>query len=193
MKKVLVLLVLSMFALSTSLLAQVWPPTNLTYQVQSQENVVLNWDAPQNPNDIILNYDNGMNDDSIGTGGAADFDVAIRFEPSQIAAYDGYHLTMVDFFPAEAACSYSIRVWQGADAATMLVDQAVSNPTIGAWNSVQLTSPVEIDASQELWIGYRNNTQAGYPAGCDAGPAVTGYGDMILFQGAWASMNEATA
>jgi hypothetical protein len=166
------------------------PPTNLTAEIIDGNDVMLTWDAPAEPGDLLF-YDNGINNDGIGTGGAADFDVAIRFEPSQLAPYNGYLLTTVDFFPREASCDYSIRVWQGVNGATLLVDQPVANPAIGEWNSITLDTPVEIDASQELWFGYRNNTQAGYPAGCDAGPAVSGFGDMIFFQGSWASMNEA--
>ena len=191
MRKFFVLMVLALFAISTSLLAQTWPPTNLSYTVEDQQNVNLSWDAPQNPNDIILHYDDGVNNDGIGTGGAADFDVAIKFDPDQISAYNGYQLTQVDFVPREAACEYSIRIWQGTDGANLLVDQHVDSPVIEDWNYIALATPVTIDASQELWIGYRCNTTAGYPAGCDAGPADAGYGDLIYFEGAWASMADA--
>ncbi len=169
------------------------PPTNLAYTLNDHD-VTLTWDAPQNGGsgeETILRYDNGENSDGIGTGQAADFDVAIKFDPDALAPYSGQYLTQIDFFPKEANCSYSVRVWQGADAANLLVDQAVDNPTIEEWNYITLDTPVQIDASQELWIGYNVNTQTGYPAGCDAGPAVAGYGDMIYFQGAWQSISQA--
>jgi hypothetical protein len=136
-------------------------------------------------------YDNGENQDAIGTGGAADFDVAIRFVPEQLEDFNFMYLTKVRFYPYEANCQYSIRVWSGANAANLLVDQLVPNPAIQDWNEILLNNPVQIDPSEELWIGYRANTQTGYPAGCDAGPAIAGFGDMIYFQGAWASMFQA--
>jgi hypothetical protein len=179
-------------ALNFSLILQ--SPTQLEYQVQSFNNVFLSWDAPIDeaaPEDILLHYDDGVNFEAIGTGGAADFDVAIRFEPSQLTDYNGHYLTKVDFFPRVADCEYSIRVWQGTNASTLMADQLVTNPVINEWNSVTLESPVQINASQELWFGYRANTQEGNPAGCDAGPAVAGFGDMIFFGGSWASMQNA--
>jgi hypothetical protein len=166
-------------------------PSQLEYQVQDFNNVFLSWNEPSIPGNVLLHYDDGINFDAIGTGGAADFDVAIRFEPNQISEYDGDYLTKIDFFPREANCEYSVRVWQGANASTLMADQLVASPVINEWNSVTLESPVQIDATQELWFGYRSNTQAGNPAGCDAGPAVTGFGDMIFFGGSWASINNA--
>ena len=37
-------------------------------------------------------------------------------------------------------------------------------------------------------VGYRCNTQAGYPAGCDAGPQVEGYGNMMYWQNSWTTL-----
>jgi hypothetical protein len=56
---------------------------------------------------------------------------------------------------------------------------------------VDVASPVPIDISKELWIGCNVNATSGWPAGCDAGPAVTGYGDMIYFNGVWDPMSTA--
>ena len=139
-----------------------------------------------------IGYDDGINNDSIGTGEAADFDVAIRFEAGDMAPFYGSQLSQVSFFPREVACTYSIRVWIGGSAynsGTLVVDQAVT-PDIDTWNIVQLDTPVDIEPGLELWFGYRANTTIGYPAGCDAGPAVVGYGDLILFGGTWVSMSD---
>ena len=41
-----------------------------------------------------------------------------------------------------------------------------------------------IDGSEELWIGFSMTQPAGeYPAGCDAGPAEAGFGDMLTLDG----------
>jgi len=154
----------------------------------------LTWTAPEGGGGgsthppVWIHWDNGENNDAIGTGGATDFDVAARFDVSQIEEYDGMAVTKISFFPNEAACEYSIRVWQGEMAATLVADQVVENPTIGAWNEVELETPVPIDVAQELWIGVRCNAQGGYPAGCDAGPGTLDYGQWIYFQGAWANL-----
>ena len=154
------------------------PAQNLTAEQQSWNNVLLQWEAPADQPIYTLQWDNGENYTAIGTNGAFDFDVASRWYPEDLGAYDGMWLTEVSFFPNEANCDYYIRVYTGSEA-DIVVDQAVASPTIGEWNTVVLDTPVPIDASQEFWFGYRANATAGFPAGCDAGPAVAGNGDMI--------------
>jgi M6 family metalloprotease-like protein len=165
----------------------IYPPVNLTADVINKD-VHLTWDEPVIPDIHILHYDNSQNAESIGTNGIADLTAAIRFEPSQIATFDGYFLTRVDFFPREVNCFYSVRVWQGDNASTLLINQTVLSPAINEWNSVTLATPVAINASQELWFGYHAETQTGYPLGCDAGPAVAGYGDMLYYEDSWHSI-----
>jgi hypothetical protein len=173
-----------------------WTPAlNLVATVTSIEpnNVHLAWEAPAGATILPgewIHYDDGVNSDGIGTGAAADFNVAIRFTPSQLGTYDGWAVKTIKFFPREAACSYSVRVWTGANAANLVVDQPVASPTIGEWNEVSLTTPAMINVTDELWIGYRCNTTTGYPAGCDAGPAVANFGDLITLDGIlWESIS----
>jgi hypothetical protein len=71
----------------------------------------------------------------------------------------------------------------------MVVDQVVNSPLIGQWNYATLTTPVPVDVTQELWVGYHVNAQTGYPAGVDAGPAIDGYGNMMNF-GGWQTLLE---
>ncbi len=175
------------------------PATNLVATPAAATGTIINdnhltWTAPEGGGGgsthppVWIHWDSGENSDAIGTGGAADFDVAARFDVSQLEEFDGMAVTKVAFWPNEAACEYSIRVWQGDMAANLLVDQVVSNPTIGAWNEVQLDTPLAIDVTQELWFGVRCNATAGYPAGCDAGPQTPDYGQWIYFQGAWQNL-----
>jgi hypothetical protein len=163
-------------------------PTDLTADPVDPSTIVLNWEGPAGSNlDEWIHWDDGTNYNAIGTGGAVEFDVAARWEPTQLAAYEGASVTEVSFFPNEAAATYSIRVWIGAGAANLVCDQPVSNPVIGAWNYVTLTTPVPIDVTNELWVGYYVNAQTGFPAGCDDGPAIDGYGNMMNF-GGWQTL-----
>ena len=154
-----------------------------------QQGIVLNWEGPGIPGvDEWIHWDSGVNTgNSIGTNSAVEFDVAARWEPAQLAVYEGASVTQVTFVPAEAQCTYSIRIWVGAGAANLVVDQPVPNPVIGQWNEVTLTTPVPVDITQELWVGYYVNAQTGYPAGCDDGPPVDGYGNMMNF-GGWQTL-----
>ena len=100
-------------------------------------------------------------------------------------------LTKVDFFPYYQDCEYFVRVWVGGNASApgeLVVDQLVTSFTNQTWNEITLTTPVQINTSQELWIGIRYNTTGGRPAACDAGPAIEGRGNMIYWQGAWTTL-----
>ncbi len=167
------------------------------YQVVATEapggsSVNLTWMAPT-PDAVgeWLHYDNGQNYNSIGTGSAADFDVAIRFPASALQDYVGMSLYAVKAWPARVG-NFSIRVWTGGNASapgTMVVDQPFT-PTLDIYNTVILNDPVTITGTEELWFGYRCNVTGGYPAGCDSGPAVDGFGDMMYFQGSWNTLLE---
>ena len=166
-------------------------PTGLSY-TQELNKVSLAWTKPEmGANGEWLHWD-GIHGNNIGTSGVVDFDVAQRFVPADLVQYNGKYLTRVMFSPFEAACTYSVRVWTGgniSNPATMVVDQVVSNPVIGQWNEIFLEIPVQIDATKELWIGFRSNTTTGNPAGTDIGPAIDGKGNMIkLPTGGWQTL-----
>ncbi|MBP6871325.1 MAG: carboxypeptidase regulatory-like domain-containing protein [Bacteroidales bacterium] len=164
--------------------------TELTADVNDlQLAIELNWIGPTTPEvDIWIHWDDGVfSGTSIGTGEAVQFDVAHRWEPAQMIEWEGASVTEIAFVPAEAQCSYYVRVWIGAGAANLVADQLVNSPVIGEWNYVTLATPVPIDITQELWIGYYVDAQTGYPAGCDDGPAIDGYGNMMNF-GGWQTL-----
>ncbi len=173
-------------------------PQNLTATLNEQD-VTLNWEAPAGQGGI-LRWDDGVNNTAIGTNAAFNFDVVIRFEPAELANYDGLNLTQISFYPHEENCVYSLKVWQGGHAiagqdtipGTLITEQAIdaADLTMDAWNTINLDTPVTIDASQELWFGYNADTQQGFPAGCDAGPAVAGKGDLLYDEDdGWATLS----
>jgi hypothetical protein len=168
-------------------------PANLEVEAiaNMETGMELNWEGPDTGQiDIWIHWDSGVNaGNSIGTGAAVEFDCAARWEPAQLAEYEGASVTEIAFFPMEEAASYNVRVWIGAGAANLVVDQPVASPIIGSWNYVTLTTPVPVDLSQELWVGYYVNAQTGYPAGVDEGPAIDGYGNMMNF-GGWQTLLE---
>jgi len=128
-------------------------------------------------------WDNGTNSSSFGsTLSVRDFDVAARWEPGDIKPLEGMAISKVAFFPSEPTCNYSLRVWKGEDASTIVIDSLLSSIEAGAWNEIILNTPIAIDIENELWIGYYNdNTQKKYSAGYDAGPAKVDKGDKVRF------------
>ncbi|HPT09772.1 MAG TPA: choice-of-anchor J domain-containing protein [Bacteroidales bacterium] len=168
-------------------------PENLAAE-QYYNNVQLTWEAPVSGGNGTWMHWDVQHGNNIGTGGPVDFDIAQRFTPEDLTGQDGKFLTRVVFFPNQPECTYSIRVWTGGNISApenLVVDQVVANPAIAQWNEVFLNTPVLIDASKELWIGIRNNTTTGHPAGCDVGPAINGKGNMINLAGnGWQTLLE---
>ncbi|MDI3503290.1 MAG: hypothetical protein PWP64_226 [Candidatus Cloacimonadota bacterium] len=173
-----------------------YPPSNLQASVIGTD-VHLTWDTPQPPPDGEWITWCNINDLSmgIGTGSAAVFDVAHRYDVNDLTPYQGSTLTHIQFVPNEANCTYTIKVWTGGSATTpgsLVHSQTVTAPVIGQWNNVELSTAVPVPAGQEMWFGYNVNTQTGYPAGCDNGPQIEGKGNMMNF-GGWQTLTQVNA
>lgn len=174
---------------------------NLQASVIANENVNLTWALVYGGGGEPgwLHYDDGINVDGIGTGAAATFNVAIKYSSGDLWNYGGMEINKIKFYPKSANTNYTLRVWTGSDIGltptTLVYEQAVVAPTIDAWNEVILNTPVPIAGNEAMWIGYYNDvtvidaaTDVYHPAGCDAGPAMVGYGDVIELGGTWYSM-----
>ncbi len=179
MKKSILLLLVCFLAVG--LFAQN-APTDV--EVDSYTGLVT-WDDPAGTPGW-MHYDNGHNTGNIGTGAAANFDAAIRWDVTGIAPYAGLTIEQIRFHPSEAQCDYTLKIWTGANAANEVMSQVVAAPSINEWNSVTLTTPYQISGTEELWIGYNCNTTTGHPAGTDdSSPTIGGYGNMMYYQGSW--------
>ncbi|MBR6490790.1 MAG: hypothetical protein IKT02_00480, partial [Bacteroidales bacterium] len=186
---------------NTEIVTSCWPANNLEATILAKKNVKLTWSEPIDPfapTTWISWSSSQAGSNSIGTGSASDFCCAHRFEPEDIAEYDGMNIVAINFVPGVAGdqCDYYIRVWVGGNETgpdELVYDQAVDGSTIvtKAWNLVYLDTPVTIDAREELWIGYRCNTTTGHPGGCDDGPRVDYKGNMMYFGGEWMTMWDA--
>jgi hypothetical protein len=166
-----------------------FPPVNVEASGNPGEGYVdVTWDPPFGFfDDQWIYWDDGINYSSIGSGAGIEFDVAARWEPSQLSSFYGAVLTEVAFVPGEETAMYNIRIWTGEGPGNLVVSQPVYNFTIGSYNTVTLYNPLPIDITQELWVGYAVYTTTGYPAGCDDGPAIDGYGNMINL-GGWQTL-----
>jgi len=167
------------------------PPTDLTATVEGND-VTLNWTSPEAPpTGEWITWCQDVLGNSIGTNSANVFDVAHRFDATDLIPHQGKTITQVKFVPEYENCIYTVKVWTGGsptNAGTLVSSQVVSPFTMSAWNLAVLNTPVPIPATGEVWVGFEVNTQGGYPAGCDSGPQIAGKGNMIYFQGAWAEL-----
>jgi hypothetical protein len=167
------------------------PPTDLTLQQTgySPNIVQLTWVAPEEPGGV-LRWDNGINNDGIGLVDGGTFAVAAKWNPDQLTQHVGLYLKQVDIFPRSATATYIIKVWTSATVSQPVVSQSAT-VVFEQWNTITLTNPVQIEAGKPLYIGYETtHAVSEYPAGCDSGPAIANFGDLISTGGgAWVSMS----
>jgi hypothetical protein len=163
------------------------------------DDITLNWQlSVVDGSGEWIGWDSGINDDAIGTGGAVVFSVAAKFTTADLVPYVGQELAALKFFPYKnftgqptQASTYTIKVWTGTDGDLAPVTEVASqlvNHTFNEWNEVLLTTPVPITGTTALYIGYEVDTTTGYPAGCDAGPAFDGFGNLMYFEGEWTTL-----
>ncbi len=166
------------------------PPTNLFVT----EMGYLTWDAPIGSEGEYIHWDSGQNQSGIGLTNGGNFMVAARWNGAQLAGYDGWYMTKVNIFPrSDLGCDFILKVWTGPNAGTIIVDQPLTSLVQYTWNEVTLSTPVLIDASDELWVGYavENQLAGDWVAGCDDGPVVIGFGDMWTTDGVnWVPLSD---
>ena len=200
MKKALFFLIAAFMMLSVRGLAQnnCVAPTGLTASLHAPEwnHVLLNWNAVVDSTQQDIMWSTTTYSTRIGGGEnvALDFTGVIRFTPTELASHSGQYLTSVSFIPGEdqTVCTYYVMVWQGGSVTndtifnpgTLMVNQIINTPlTINSINTILLDTALQIDVTQELWIGIRCDCSAGYPLGASNNTAVFNYGDLIAVNG----------
>lgn len=159
------------------------PPLALNASV-SENNVELSWLPPDGGEGNFLQYDNGENFQSIGLSGGGSFAVAAKWDPDQLFSNTGKLVTSVGFFATSETTDYTLMVWKGPNADSILVQQEVSDLNPFDWNDIFLTNPFEIMENETYWFGYEvDQPNNEFPAGVDSGPAVFGSGDLITLDG----------
>ncbi|MCD4725408.1 MAG: choice-of-anchor J domain-containing protein, partial [Bacteroidales bacterium] len=180
--------ILSWFVDNVNIYRICYPPTDLVVQGKDPYTMELYWSPPFTGGGVSewIMWDDGVNIDGIGLTGGGVFSVASHWNPDMISQFYGQYITKIRFVPYINAVTtnFTLKVWQGPNAATMIYEEAVSGLLLGNWNEITLTSAVAIDVTKELWFGYTCDSPDGEnPAGFDAGPGVVGYGDMITLDG----------
>ncbi|HPH60725.1 MAG TPA: choice-of-anchor J domain-containing protein, partial [Candidatus Syntrophosphaera sp.] len=167
------------------------PPTDLTSTVDGND-VTLNWVSPEPPQTgEWITWCQDVLGNGIGTNSAIIFDVAHRFDQTDLAPHQGGTVTQVKFVPNYADCVYTVKVWTGGsatNAGTLVSSQVVPTIALGEWNLCVLNTPVPLPTTGDLYVGFEVNTQGDHPAGCDSGPVVEGKGNMMYYEGAWTTL-----
>jgi hypothetical protein len=152
------------------------------------------WDAPFVPEPISewVHWDDGTPASGVGLTDGGTFSIGARWDAGQLNDYAGTSITKMQYVVSEGFTSVSLKIWTGANAANLIYEEDVTaSAVVGMWNEVTLPSPIALDVSEELWVGYTISHTAGtFSASTDGGPAVAGYGDMLSTDGSsWVSMS----
>ena len=154
------------------------------------------WNAPDIPLPIEewIFWDSEENFSGIGLDAAGPWTAAIRWDAGMLSDYDGTYMTKVRFFAQDDGFnSFTVKIWTGANAGTLVAEQLATGVVVGDWTIVDLDTPVMLDGSQELWVGYTvdQSVAGAFPGGTDAGPAVAGYGDKVSLDGSsWDNLSD---
>ena len=116
------------------------------------------------------------------------FEAAIRFNVTDMSAYNDWDINTVQFFKgygttAVPACSGNIKVYSSTDPIqpeTLITTQPWSAGVGSMWVDVILSNPVKIQSGLDYWVSVEYTAgYTSYPAGCDLGPAVDFKGDWL--------------
>lgn len=148
--------------------------------------VLLTW-HPAVPDVVYASWDS-IPQSSFGDN--ADYTIIQmhRMALSDLYPFHRHRMTHLSFIADSLATEYRVQVYTGGrisdhgrvmSPGTLILDQQVdvASLTPGAWNTVELSSPLVIDASQELWYGLYVSAPANSSA------MVTGGLESVQFKG----------
>ncbi|MDY0078729.1 MAG: carboxypeptidase regulatory-like domain-containing protein, partial [Bacteroidales bacterium] len=164
-----------------------------------EDKVQVSWggSTPPPPPPLIEEWlahdNNGVPTQYWWAGAGAPFSWAINFEPADLVDLDGASLTKIAIFNTNAPDVNILNIYSGnlsTGAATLVHTQAIGGLVLQAWNEVDLTVPVPIDVTKQLWVSmYSASPTAGTAAST---PLLNMKGDWINFSGSWIHMSTGT-
>ena len=107
---------------------------------------------------------------SFGAGQKASFGAVAGLQTDKLFDYDGLQVSVIGVAVSETVSDVTIFVMKGSSAATATeVASKKVDALTGGWNYVKLDAPLTIDASENLYVGYKMDVQeSSYPAMFDA-------------------------
>lgn len=168
MKKLL-LSVLSLCFVATGLYGQEFkkmlsremPSREMSEMAQASESDELKW---------LTNAVESGRYYSFGAGQKASFGAVAGLQTGKLFDYDGLQVSVIGVAVSETVSDVTIFVMKGSSAATATeVASKKVDALSGGWNYVKLDAPLTIDASENLYVGYKMDVQeSSYPAMFDA-------------------------
>jgi len=150
--------------------------------------------------DTYVHIDDGICVNAVGITASGTWETAARFTTAELAPYAGQTIDQIrchyyGYYPEgtpEPSLNGAVKFYDAGTASTpgaLLYSEPFVSPSQVSWFYVNLTTPVSIDGSKDMWISTEwQNQQAGmFPAGCDAAPT-SGKGDFAYINSAWSEL-----
>ena len=120
-----------------------------------------NWCYPATPT-ATMTYGNG---NFAGGFGSTNLYWGHRYPASSLSSYNNMKVYKVSFYARETG-PYQVHVYKGTTSnhpQTQLLQQSFSVGSLG-WSEVDLSTPIQIDASYDLWVFISDPENRDYPA-----------------------------
>jgi len=140
---------------------------------------------PTSRQEDTLSYDNQTNVTSIGMNTAGvRWAGAVRFTPTELGPYTGWDLIAVVYYHATyTTIDDTVKIMSDTLPAAVLLSQGFTSIP-GAWNRIDLTTPIPIDGVSDLWLAiWHTEMPGGFPLGAGPGPYVPEKGIWVWESG----------
>jgi len=131
-------------------------PYSLIARQNGFNNASLIWTAPRT-NKVTKSYYDASESDIVGFGAAESFELAVRFDKSDINFYEGGTIEGVSFYPLSTQMGWKATVYEYDEATnkyTVIKQQNITQDLVyGELNTVLFDEPLAIDAKKDIVIG----------------------------------------
>lgn len=184
---VLFTLVLSSYALNLKANEDFPPPFYLFANIEGND-VELSWGA-DGSDGAWLSYMTGNVSGGLGLATPGTYRAATRWPAESLTGFVNKPLAKFAFVPNGNFTQYTVKVWKGDNAETLIFSQQIQNVTVGEWNEFLFPGDVFIEEGEDYWFGLELDqlTEGDMSMTFDSGPAETGFGDLIHLGSGWVS------
>ena len=157
------------------------PVTGLKATLDKDDHVQLWWQRPAIDEPIYLRWHDGNCADAGGMPSGGGFFAAVRWLSTDLKNYDKLAITDVEVFINQVPDALYVLVYEGNE---LIYQQYVPKVYQLSFNTIHLNQPIMLNVQKDLKVAiYVEHNENTVPLGYDAGPAVSGLGDLYSTDG----------
>ena len=157
------------------------PVTGLKATLDKDDHVQLAWQRPAIDEPIYLRWHDGNCADAGGMPSGGGFFAAVRWLSTDLKNYDKLAITDVEVFINQVPDALYVLVYEGNE---LIYQQYVPKVYQLSFNTIHLNKPIMLNVQKDLKVAvYVEHNENTVPLGYDAGPAVSGLGDLYSTDG----------